>query len=97
MLAAVRAIDPKDEIEAMLAAQMAAIHNATMRMASRLATVTGLQQAESAERGLNKLARTFTLQLEALKRLRSGGEQKVRVEARSCARWRSGDCWARYE
>ena len=80
MLAAVKAIEPRDEIEAMLAAQMAAIHNATMQMASRLATVNGLQQAESAERGLNKLARTFTLQVEALKRLRSGGEQKVRVE-----------------
>jgi hypothetical protein len=59
MLAAVKAIEPRDEIEAMLAAQMAAIHNATMQMASRLATVNGLQQAESAERGLNKLARTF--------------------------------------
>ena len=64
----------------MLATQMAAIHNATMQMASRLATVNGLPQAEAAERGLNKLARTFTLQLEALKRLHSGGEQKVRVE-----------------
>jgi hypothetical protein len=51
-----------------------------MRMASRLVAATGLPQAESAERGLNKLARTFNLQLEALKRLRSGGEQKVRVE-----------------
>jgi hypothetical protein len=50
-----------------------------MRMASRLVAATGLPQAESAERGLNKLARTFNLQLEALKRLRSGGEQKVHV------------------
>lgn len=45
-------------------------------MASRLVAATGLPQAES----LNKLARTFNLQLEALKRLRSGGEQKVRVK-----------------
>jgi hypothetical protein len=37
MLAAVKAIEPKNEVEAMLAAQMAAIHGATMRMASRLA------------------------------------------------------------
>jgi len=35
---------------------------------------------DSAERTLNKLARTFTNQLEALKRYRTGGEQKVTVQ-----------------
>lgn len=34
----------------------------------------------SAERAFNKLARTFTTQLEALKRYRSKGDQTVRVE-----------------
>ena len=34
----------------------------------------------SAERAFNKLARTFTAQVEALKRYRSRGEQTVRVE-----------------
>jgi Enolase, N-terminal domain len=37
-------------------------------------------QHDSAERALNKLARTFAAQVEALKRYRSGGEQTVRVE-----------------
>jgi hypothetical protein len=37
-----------------------------------------MQQCDSAERALNKLARTF--KIEALKRYRSGGEQKVTVE-----------------
>ena len=34
----------------------------------------------AAERALNKLARTFATQLEALKRYRTGGTQKVTVE-----------------
>jgi hypothetical protein len=39
-----------------------------------------LQQQDSAERALNKLARTFTIQMEALKRYRSGGEPQVTVQ-----------------
>ena len=37
-------------------------------------------QRDSAERTLNKLARTFSVQVETLKRYRSNGEQKVTVE-----------------
>ena len=37
-------------------------------------------QQDSAEHALNKLARTFAVQLETLKRYRTGGEQKVTVE-----------------
>ena len=37
-------------------------------------------QQDAAERALNKLARTFATQLEALKRYRTGGTQKVTVE-----------------
>ena len=64
----------------MLAAQMAAVHLATMDFASRLAHAENLAQRESSERSLNKLARTFTTQMEALKRYRTGGEQKVTVQ-----------------
>ena len=39
VLATVRAIDPRDSIEALLAVQMAAIHNATMVTARVLAHV----------------------------------------------------------
>jgi hypothetical protein len=80
MLAVVKGIEPKDQVEAMLAAQMAAVHNATMTFARRLAHVENLAQQDSAERAFNKLARTFAAQVEALKRYRSGGEQTVRVE-----------------
>ena len=80
MLAVVKGIEPKDEIEAMLAAQMAAVHMASMTFARRLAHVDTIPQQDSAERAFNKLARTFTTQMEALKRYRTGGQQKVTVE-----------------
>jgi hypothetical protein len=80
MLSVVKGINPNDQTEAMLAAQMAAIHAATMTFARRLAHVENIPQQDSAERALNKLARTFASQMEALKRYRTGGEQKVTVQ-----------------
>ena len=80
MLAMVRGIGPRDEIEAMMAAQMAAVHMTTMTFARRLAHVDNILQQDSAERAFNKLARTFAVQVEALKRYRTGGEQKVTVQ-----------------
>jgi hypothetical protein len=80
MLAVVKGIDPKDQVEAMLGAQMAAVHMATMKFACRLTHVDNIQQQDSAERVFNKLARTFAAQVEALKRCRTGGEQKVTVK-----------------
>jgi hypothetical protein len=80
VLSVVKGIEPRDQVEAMLAAQMAATHNATMTFARRLNRVENIPQQDSAERAYNKLARTFAAQVEALKRYRSGGEQTVRVE-----------------
>ena len=80
MLAMIRGVEPRDEIEAMLAAQMAAVHMATMTFARRLAHVENIPQQDSAERAFNKLTRTFAMQVEALKRYRTGGEQKVTVQ-----------------
>jgi hypothetical protein len=79
MLSVVKGIEPQDQLEAMLAAQMAAVHMATMRFAHSLANVAYIAQQDSAERAFNKLARTFVAQVEALKRYRSGGEQTARV------------------
>ena len=73
-------MEPKDELETMLAMQMVAVHMATMTFTRRLAHVETLDQQNSAERALNKLSRTFAMQLEALKRYRTGGEQKVVVQ-----------------
>jgi hypothetical protein len=80
MLSVVKGVAPKDQLETMLAAQMAAIHAATMTFAHRLSHVETIPQQDSAERAFNKLARTFAAQLEALRRYRTGGEQKVTVQ-----------------
>lgn len=80
VMAVVRSIEPRDELEAMLATQMGAVHAATMMMARKLNLVTTIPQQDSAERTLNKLARTFATQMDALKRYRTGGQQRVTVE-----------------
>lgn len=80
LLSVVRAVQPRDELEAMLAVQMGAIHAATMMMAQRLNHVDTVPQQNSTEQALNKLARTYAMQMEALKRYRTGGQQRVIVE-----------------
>jgi hypothetical protein len=91
-LSVIKAIEPKDEIETMLAAQMAAIHSAVLTQAGRLANSTMVGAANLYGPGLNKLARTFTMQIEALKRYRSKGEQKVTVEHVHGPQRRTGNC-----
>ena len=76
MLAVVKGIEPRDQIEAMLAAQMAAVHMASMTFARRLAHVDNIPQQDSAERAFNKLTRTFAAQVEALKRYRCGASKR---------------------
>jgi hypothetical protein len=85
MLAMVTGIEPRDQLEAMLAAQMAAVHNATMTFARRLNHVENIGQQDGAERAFNKLARTFACQLQALKAYRSTGQQHVTVTHLSVA------------
>ncbi len=71
---------PKDELDAMQVAQMAAVHMAMMRLTGELARAEYLPHQDSAARAVNQLARTFTAQLEALKRYRTGGDPKVTVQ-----------------
>jgi hypothetical protein len=80
MLSVVRSTKPRDQLEAMLAAQMAVVHAATMRVASKPANTHDELQLDSLTRALNNLARTFAAQMEALKRYRTGGEQTVTVQ-----------------
>jgi hypothetical protein len=80
MLSVVKGIEPRGQVEAMLAAQMAAVHMASMTFARRLAHVENIPQQDSASNAFNKLTRTFAAQMEALKRYRSGGEQKMTIQ-----------------
>jgi hypothetical protein len=79
-----RGINPQDPTEALLGSQMAAIHMTMMKFANRLTTTStndaNFGKIEAIERSMNRLARTFAAQVEALKRYRSKGEQRVYVE-----------------
>lgn len=78
-LATMHALEPRDSTEALLAAQMAVVHQATLVAGRRLQAVETIDQQNSASNMFNKLARTFAMQLDTLKRYRSSGEQKVTV------------------
>jgi len=79
-IAMVRGIAPTDEIEAMLACQMAAIHMLSMSTATIAYRGGHIERRDLALARINKLTRTFATQMEALKRYRSRGDQKVTVE-----------------
>ena len=64
----------------MLAAQMAAVHICALDASRRYLGASSLDSRDSAERALTKLTRTFTTQMEALKRHRAKAQQTVRVE-----------------
>lgn len=76
----VHAMKPNDPAETLLLTQMAAIHQASLSMAYQLKNAKMIQHQDSAERALNKLTRTYTTQMEALKRYRATAQQTVRVE-----------------
>ncbi len=78
-LATMHALEPRDSTEALLAAQMAVVHQATLIAGRRLQAVETIDQQNSASNMFNKLARTFAMQLDTLKRYRSSSEQKVTV------------------
>jgi len=80
LAAALRGIGPKDELEAMLAAQMVTTHTLAMRF---LGSTSAQYPSAVIDSNLNrgtKLLRTFLMQLEALNRHRSKGEQKMVLE-----------------
>jgi hypothetical protein len=85
LLSVIKNIVPRDHSEAMLAAQMAAVHQETMASASRLRQAQNMAQVDNAERSFSRLSRTFIAQLNALKQYRTGGEQKVTVHHVSVA------------
>lgn len=80
-LAALFGIEPRDELEGMMAAQLVAAHNAAMECYRR--AMIGEQTFEGRRENLNqanKLSRTWTTLLDALNKYRGKGQQKVTVE-----------------
>ena len=80
MISAVMEMNPRDTFERLLAVQMAATHAAMMRTGQKLANAEYLAQFEAYDRAYNKLARTYTRQMETLRKHRNGGKQTVVVQ-----------------
>jgi hypothetical protein len=79
-LGAVAGIAPQDEAEAMLAAQMVGVHWVAMDLLRQAGATDSRFHFNDAGNLAVKLLRTYTAQLEALKRYRSAGEQRVVVQ-----------------
>lgn len=77
-LALIGAIGPQNELEAALAAQMAATHDLSMMMLRKAKGAGHLDQIKEFGSLATKLQRTFTSQMKALSDWRRGGEQVVR-------------------
>ena len=80
-VAALVGINPQDELEGMMAAQLIAAHNAAMECYRR--AMISDQTFEGRREGLNqanRLSRTWTTLLTALNHYRGKGQQKVTVE-----------------
>ncbi|MGC1505783.1 MAG: hypothetical protein WA782_16765 [Sulfitobacter sp.] len=80
MLNSIEGIAPRNGIERLLAVQMSATHVAMVRSAGRLANAVTLEQFKVHYSGYTKLARTYTAQMEALRKHRNGGKQTVVVQ-----------------
>lgn len=78
-LALVAAIEPRNELEAALAVQMAATHAAATKMLDRLNTAAFTDSVTVYGNMAVKLQRTFAAQVEALAKLRNAGKQTVEV------------------
>jgi hypothetical protein len=81
VLAIIEAAEPKNEIEAALAIQMACTHAVTMAVLSRVGgAYGGDRHVAMMAAAASRLLRAYAMQVETLRRLRAGGSQYMRVE-----------------
>jgi hypothetical protein len=80
-LAMIEAAAPQNEIEGALAVQMACTHTAAVSVLARFGGGFGTERRVVAlASAASRLLRAYSTQVEALRRLRHGGDQHVRVE-----------------
>ena len=80
-LAMVEAAAPRNELEGALAVQMAATHAAAMSVLAKMDSAFGTERRTAAFGSTAaRLLKAYAMQLEVLRRLRTGGQQVVRVE-----------------
>jgi len=80
VIASVSGQRPKNELEAMVVCQMAVTHALTMRSFGNLNRSESIQQQDSNALAVARLTKAFASQIDALAKLRRGGEQRVVVE-----------------
>lgn len=78
-LSFIAALEPKSTLEATLALQMLASHEASMKMSAHLHNATTRDGLTDYSRMMNQTMRTFAAQVETLSKLRTGGKQQVEV------------------
>lgn len=79
LLALVQGLAPRNETEAILISQMVAVHNALMVQVRRLGQAGTVEELGIRERAVGRLGKTYALQSETLRKMRSGGNQTVTV------------------
>lgn len=77
--AIIQGINPQNELETMLAVQMAAVHLGTMKTAESAMTANMREHQQWAGSCLAKLSRTFAMQVDTLKNLRLNGTQHIHI------------------
>ena len=80
VIAIVSGQQPKNELEAMMICQMAVTHALTMRSLGNLNRSNEMQQQDSNALTVARLTKAFASQMDALGKLRRGGEQRVVVK-----------------
>jgi len=79
-MAILNGIQPQDELEAMLAVQMIGVHNVAMEYMAKATRTDRVDFMNTYMNLATKSLRTFAAQMEALKKHRTGGQQKMIVE-----------------
>jgi hypothetical protein len=80
MLSIVNGIEPRDPTEALLASQMAAVHCELMQCIRHMNSARTRDHRQEELNTMMRLSRVFSMQLDALKRYRSTGEQRIQVQ-----------------
>ena len=80
LLSVVKGIEPRDQLEAMLAARMAVIDLTFFENRNNLQWFEYASPRDDSTIAMSKLARTFIMQMDEFKRYRSKSEQNVTVQ-----------------
>lgn len=78
-ISVIRSLKPRDRFEAMLVAQMCALHIQMMKWSSRLKSSSSINELQIAERIVSKSTRAFSSHMETLQRYRMGADRRVTV------------------